>query len=84
MLDPVVISAAGVLSITACNPHPRRGAPYPREVWVDRPIWELGVRQVSDPRADLGVDHRRPRREPSYRGGHVRADGTMCFAPLPE
>ena len=39
---------------------------------------------ISDPRAYLGVGHRRPRREPSYRGGHVRADGTMCFAPLPE
>ena len=37
-----------------------------------------------DPRAELGAADRRPRREPSYRGGHVRVDGTMCFAPLPE
>ena len=33
---------------------------------MDRPVWGLGVRQISDPRADLGVDGRRPRREPSY------------------
>ena len=84
MLDPVVISIAGVPSVTACDPHPRRGAPYPREVWVDRPVWGLGVRQARDPRADLGVGGRRPRREPSCRGGRVRVDGTMCFAPLPE
>ena len=36
---PAVISTAGVPSVTACDPHPRRGAPYPREVWVDRPVW---------------------------------------------
>ena len=51
---------------------------------MDRPIWELGVRQVPDPRADLGVDGRRPRREPSCRGERDRAGGTTCFAPPPE
>ena len=26
-----------------CNPRPRRwGAPYPREVWTDHPVWGLG------------------------------------------
>ena len=54
MIDPAVISTAGVPSVTACNPHPRRGAPYPREVWVDRPVWGLGVRQASDPSSELG------------------------------
>ena len=84
MIDPDVISTTGAPGVTACNPHPRRGAPYPREVWVDRPVWGLGVRQACDPRADLGGGGRRPRREPSCRGGRDRAGGTMCFAPPPE
>ena len=42
------------------SPHTRRGAPYPREVWVDRPVWGLGVRQACDPSSELGVGGRRP------------------------
>ena len=36
MIDPAVISTAGVPNVTACSPHLRRGAPYPREVcgWI--------------------------------------------------
>ena len=52
MIDPVVFSNTGVPSVTACNPHPLRGAPlhvYPREVWVDRPLWGLGVRRPATP-----------------------------------
>ena len=41
------------------------------------PVWGLGVRRVRDLRADLSVDGRRPRREPSRGGGHARADRTM-------
>ena len=39
------------------------------------------LRRVRDPRADLGVDGRRSRREPSRGGEHDRANGTTCCAP---